>query len=102
MFWAVQGMAAELSTGALVMQAIQIQKQPVSMLVTANSAQYFKKARGRITFSCTDGKAVLDAIAKTMKTGEGQICIMRSVGVDAAGDEVSSFEFEWSVRAKNQ
>ena len=95
-------MAAELSTGALVMAAIKESAQPVSMLVTNNSGQYFKKARGRITFSCEDGLAINQAIQKTLQTGEGQVCLMRSKGVDQAGDLVSSFEFEWSVRLKNQ
>lgn len=102
MFWAVQGMAAELSTGALVIQAIEAQDKPVSMLVTNNNGQFLKKARGRIHFTCQDGLAIQSAMQKALETGEGQTCRMRSTGVDAAGDEVSRFEFEWSVRVKNQ
>ena len=52
MFWAVQGMAAELTTGMLLMQEIQISKRKVSMLVLNNIANFSKKAQGRITFSC--------------------------------------------------
>ena len=33
MFWAVQGMAAELATGALVMQKIKASGKNISMLV---------------------------------------------------------------------
>ena len=36
MFWAVQGMAAELTTGMLLIQEIQISKRKVSMLVLNN------------------------------------------------------------------
>lgn len=102
MFWAVQGMAAELSTGAMVMQQIQAQDRPISMLVTNNKGQFFKKARGRILFTCLDGVAIQEAMNRAIETGEGQTCLMKSTGVDAAGDEVSRFEFEWSIRVKNQ
>ena len=100
MFWAVQGMAAELSTGALVMSCIKESDQPVSMLITTNKARFLKKARGRITFQCTDGEAIKNAVDKTMETGEGVSCWMHSTGTDKTGDVVSEFDFEWSVRLK--
>ena len=51
MFWAVQGMAAELATGALVMSSISKSGVKVSMLVATNNARFDKKATGRITFT---------------------------------------------------
>ena len=54
MFWAVQGMAAELSTGALVMAKIKEQNKAISILVANNRGTFNKKARGRITFICSD------------------------------------------------
>ena len=59
MFWAVQGMAAELATGVLVMKAIKEHNRKVSMLVLNNRANFSKKARGRITFSCDASTVVL-------------------------------------------
>jgi hypothetical protein len=38
MYFAVQAMAAELSTGALVMRQVKESNLPISMLITANSA----------------------------------------------------------------
>ena len=52
MFWAVQGMAAELTTGALVMSKIKESGRPISMLVANNNASFTKKATGRIYFIC--------------------------------------------------
>ena len=46
MFWAVQGMAAEFSTGALMMSKIQRSGKKISMLVTSNNATFTKKATG--------------------------------------------------------
>ena len=100
MFWAVQAMAAELSTGALVMQSIQNSGLKISMLLINNKGSYYKKALGRITFICKDGVEIQDAIDMAIETNEGQLCLMRSTGTDEAGDIVSDFEFEWSIKVK--
>ncbi|MBK5212807.1 MAG: DUF4442 domain-containing protein [Flavobacteriaceae bacterium] len=100
MFWAVQGMAAELSTGAMVMAKIKGSNKNISMLVANNKATFSKKARGRITFTCADGTLVDEAIGKTIFSGEGQTVWMKSEGKDAAGDVVSVFEFEWTLKVK--
>ena len=100
MFWAVQGMAAELSTGAMVMNEIQKSGKKISMLVQNNNANFSKKATGRITFTCEDGHLIVDAIQNTIKTGEGQTIWMKSVGVNKDGVVVSTFNFEWTIRIK--
>lgn len=100
MFWAVQGMAAELSTGALVMEKINSSQQNISMLVASNRATFHKKARGRITFTCGEGKEVMEAIQKAVETGEGQTIWMKSGGRDAEGDLVSEFEFQWTLKTR--
>jgi len=102
MFWAVQGMAAELSTGALVISCIKDTNASISMLVLNNRASFLKKATGRIRFTCHDGLAIKEAIQKTMETGKGQTCWMTAEGIDAEGDVVSHFEFEWTVKLKNR
>jgi hypothetical protein len=101
MFWAVQGMAAELSTGALVMSLIKESGKPISMLVANNKANFSKKATGRITFTCDDGLKIRAAIEKTIETGEGQTCWMHSTGKNKEGIVVSEFDFEWTVKLKN-
>ena len=101
MFWAVQGMAAELTTGALVLAKIRESGKPISMLVANNNATFTKKATGKITFSCTDGHKIDGAIAKAIETGEGQTLWMQSKGVNQDGVEVSVFNFEWSIKVKS-
>ncbi|WP_250434312.1 DUF4442 domain-containing protein [Hanstruepera flava] len=100
MFWAVQGMAAELTTGALVMAKIKQSGKNISMLVLSNNASFTKKATGRITFVCNDGDKVDAAIAKSIETGEGQTVWMQSVGTNSDGVEVSTFNFEWTLKVK--
>jgi hypothetical protein len=100
MYFAVQAMASELSTGALVMNCIRAKGKPVSMLVANNKATFTKKATGRIYFECLDGKAIAAAIDKTIATGEGQTQWMKSVGKNEDGIVVSEFHFEWTVKLK--
>jgi len=100
LFWAVQGMAAELSTGALVISCIKDSGADISMLVANNKANFSKKATGRIHFTCEDGLAIKEAIQSAVTTGEGQTCWMKSTGVNSNGDVVSQFEFEWTVKVK--
>lgn len=100
MFWAVQGMAAELTTGALVMSKIKSSGQKMSMLVTSNNATYSKKATGRILFTCNQGQAIDDLITKAIQTGEGQSIVLNSKGINSEGIQVSDFNFEWSIKVK--
>ena len=101
MFWAVQGMAAELTTGALVLMKIRESGKNISMLVSNNNATFTKKATGRITFKCNDGHLIDNAIAKAIETGEGQTIWMTSVGTNTDRVEVSTFNFEWSIKVKS-
>lgn len=102
MYFAVQAMAAELSTGALVMGYIRESDQKISMLVAQNKASFSKKATGKIRFTCKDGHLIAGAIERTVASGEGQTFWMKSTGVNEEGIEVSTFEFEWTVRVKSK
>lgn len=100
MYFAVQAMAAELTTGALVMYHIKESGKKISMLVANNKGNFTKKATGRITFTCNDGHLIHDAIQKTIETGEGQTFWMKSIGINEKGEQVSEMDFEWSIRVK--
>ncbi len=100
MYFAVQAMAAELATGALVLSQIRDSKKNISMLVANSKSNFTKKAVGRITFTCNDGLLIENAIKQAIATNEGQTIWMKSIGIDQKGDQVSEFDFEWSVRVK--
>ncbi len=101
MFWAVQGMAAEFSTGFLCAEKIRKSGKKISMLVVHNQAEFTKKAVGRVTFSCLQGKELDEILKKAIETGEGQTLTMFSEGKDQKGDLVSKFAFTWSFKVKN-
>ena len=100
MFWAIQGMAAELSTGVLIMQASKSFKCDISMLVINNKATFRKKARGQIVFSCNNGEAVEKTFTKLFKTNKSQTLWLQAIGVDEEGDILSTFDFEWTLLLK--
>lgn len=100
MYFAVQAMAAELSTGALVIGHIQESGQKISMLVATNKATFTKKAVGRITFTCNDGDKIRQAINQAVETKEGVTCWMQSIAVNEKGEQVSVMDFEWTLKAK--
>ena len=101
MFWAVQGMAAELATGALIIMKIKQLNRNMSMLVIKNEDQFTKKAKGQIIFSCTQGKEIDMLLKKAIETGDGQTITLTAEGRDASGDVVSVFNFLWSVKLKS-
>ena len=102
MYFAVQAMAAELSTGALVMTAIEKSRKKISMLVMKSNATFSKKAIGRVTFRCMDGEKIGEALQEAERTGEGKTFWMTSIGTNEEGQEVSAFEFQWTLKIKNQ
>ena len=93
-------MAAELSSAVMAMAAISDASNPVSMLVLDLNASFTKKAKSKVVFTCNDGDKIVDAVAKTLKTGEGQTLTITSTGVDRAGDVVSVFKITWTFKAK--
>lgn len=100
MYFAVQAMAAELSTGAMVMLHIKNSGKKISMLVANNKSTFTKKATGKITFVCNDGNLIEQAIQRAVVKGEGQTFWMKSIGTNENGEKVSELDFEWSIKVK--
>lgn len=100
LYFAVQAMAAELSTGALVMGHIRESGKRISMLVAQNKSSFTKKATGRILFECQDGNLLHEAVQATIATGEGQTFWMKSIGTNEEGVVVSTFDFQWTIKLK--
>ena len=101
-FWAVQGMAAEMTTGAFLTREINLSGQNISMLVANNTAKFTKKATGKIRFVCTQGIEVKELINKAISTGDGQTLWIDSKGYNEDNVMVSQFSFEWSVKLRKK
>jgi hypothetical protein len=94
-------MAAELSTGALLKDKIKHSKLNVSMLVIQNKSSFYKKATGKISFSCKQGCEIDEIINLLISTDTPQTITLKSIGVDNNNDKVSEFCFKWSLKVRN-
>ena len=99
MFWAVQGMAAELTTGMLLTKSIQESNTNISMLLVGNKSNFYKKAIGKIKFICDQGETAKELINLTKKNITHKAWL-KVKGFDETGDIVSEFDFEWSCKKR--
>jgi len=100
LYWATQGMAAELVTGLLLMKKVKESNCNISTLVVEQQGNFSKKATGKITFSCDEGALVDKALMTAISSGEGQIVVLKAAGIDEENELVSNFEFTWSIKLK--
>ncbi|MDP2309379.1 MAG: DUF4442 domain-containing protein [Pseudomonadota bacterium] len=99
-YFAALAMAAELSTGALVL--FSTADTPCSTLIVGMTATFGKKATGTTTFVCTGGDTVAQAVREAVATGEARAFTLETVGTLADGAEVSRFTFTWSVKPRSK
>ena len=100
MYFAIQSMAAEMSTGLLASAQVYQRNPAVSMLVVGIEAKFLKKAVDTISFACNDGDAIDRIIEESIASGEGKTIICKSIGTNMAGEVVSEFLVTWSFKAK--
>ncbi len=97
MYWAVQGMGAELATGAAPFAMSRSMTENLRMFVVGTEAKFVKRAKGRITFTCNDVAAAREAIEESMETGEAVEKDFISIGKDSSGEVVSEWVFKWNL-----
>ena len=99
-YFAVLSMAAELSTGAIILLAAEGRNPSVAKIITSMKADFVKKATGRTIFTCAEGKKLFSAVDKAIEGKEAQVETVSSVGCDESGDVVAHFEFTWSFKQR--
>mgnify|MGYP003329618319 FL=1 len=100
LYWAVQGMASELTTGMLIIKEKDNFDFNISMLVVSNSSKFLKKAKGKIIFECNDVKIIKDSFQNLTINSPTTVIKLSSKGYDSIGDIVSEFNYEWSIKRK--
>lgn len=101
-YFAVQSMAAELSTAAHCMLAVEGQKPSIAFIIVDLKASFSKKATGRVYFSCAEGEKAYQAVQKANETGEAQTVTFKTTGKMKDGTVVSEFEFTWSFKQRSR
>jgi hypothetical protein len=100
-YFAAQAMAAELSTGALAMAAIEASKAPVALLIVGLEAAFEKKAAARLTFTCEAGPAIGATVLRAIETGEPQTVRVETIGRLPDGAVAARFAFTWSFKKRS-
>ena len=62
--------------------------------------EYYKKAKGKIIFHCTDGEAIHRALEKSRMDNMPQTIELVSKGLNDAGDLVATACVTWSLKMK--
>ena len=101
MYFSVLNMAAELSTGVLALLATKGRDPSVAVIIVSMRADFKIKAIGTITFTCSDGEKLFQAVDKAIETREPQTATATTIGKNENGEIVSTCEFTWSFKERN-
>ena len=101
MYFAVQSMAAELSTAAPVMLALNGCDASVALIIVDLKVDFVKKAQSKVTFTCMEYSKIHDAVAQLKKAGDTAAVNVKTVGRDIDGSEVATFYFTWSFKRRS-
>ncbi len=99
-YFAVQSMAAELSTASIGLMAIEGKKPSVATIIIDMQAEFPKKATDKVTFTCEDGLAIFEAVEKAVSSGEAATVTAKTIGKMDDGTVVSIFHFTWSFKQR--
>jgi len=100
MYFAVQSMAAELSTAAPVMLALHGVDASIALIIVNIEADFVKKAQSQLTFVCLDYEKIFNTISGLVQAGDSATVTAKTIGKDADGDEVATFYFTWSFKRR--
>jgi hypothetical protein len=100
MYFAVQSMAAEMSTAIACIMAVEGRKPTVAFIIVGLKATFHKKATGRIFFTCEDNQNAFEAVRRTLESGEAEEATFHTIGRMADGTVVAEFDFTWSFKQR--
>jgi hypothetical protein len=99
-YFAVQSMAAEMSTATACLLAVEGIKPSVAFIIVDMKASFGKKATDRVHFTCEENAKAFDAVKECIESGESSIATFKTVGKMEDGTIVSEFEFTWSFKQR--
>ena len=100
MYWAAQGMAAEMAAGLHPAIYTSATDTKVNMILAKCEGRFTRQCIGKGTFVCNSGDAIRRAVAETAVSGERVPCPVIVTGHDPDGHVVSEWEFTWSFKGK--
>ena len=95
-FWAVMGMAAELSTGAIVYAYAS--DSNVKFILIGMEAKFLKKVKGKSFYFCDAGLNVSRSFEEVINNSDTSIVLLPVIASDEAGQILAEFTFTWQLR----
>lgn len=102
MYFAVQAMAAELSTAALAMLALKSFKEDFAFIVVGMNAEFVKKATQKVYFECQDYSLFVSQLEQALETQQPVVVESTAVGKMTDGTTVAKFHFKWSFKPRKK
>ena len=99
-FWAVMGMAAEMTTGALILSYTQDQTPNVSFILIDMDAKFLKKAKGNVRYVCEHSAQVKKAVQEAMQDGDKHPITLPTQAYNEAGDLIAEMKFSWVLQKR--
>lgn len=93
-------MPAEISTGILCMGNIYKRQPSVSMLMVDTKGTFYKKATGKIFFTCLDGTNIREIIEEVIASKQSKTITCFSTGKNENDETVAEFCFTWSFKVR--
>lgn len=103
MYFGVLCIGADCAGGLIAMRNIQKSGRKVSLIFKDMKAEFLKRAEGDVHFTCRDGKAIADLVARTIESGERQnlpVNVVATVPSRLGDEPVATFELTLSLRAR--
>ena len=99
-YFAVQSMAAELSTATACMIAIQGHQPSIALIIVGMKGKFHKKATGKLFFTCMHQSQAYDTAAQAVASKKAQELSLKTIGKMSDGTVVSEFTFTWSFKQR--
>ena len=99
-YFAVQSMAAELSTAAACMNAIMDHQPSIAIIIVNMKGKFHKKATGKVFFTCVHKGQTYDTVAQAVASKKSQTLSLKTIGKMSDGTIVSEFIFTWSFKQR--
>lgn len=100
MYFAVQSMAAELSTASTCLLAVTGQSPSIAFIIVDCSAEFHKKATSKVFFTCHNAAKAFEAVEECKQTNEPVTVTFETEGRMKDGTLVSTFKFTWSFKVR--
>ena len=99
-YFAVLSMAAELSTAAPALLALEAIDADFALIIVDLKAEFVKKSQSRIAFTCSDYEKIHQALMQLKHSGDTGTVLTKTVGRNVMHEEVATFYFTWSFKRR--